>query len=264
MDIKPILDELSARMAEELDYRLEAAVAGDRSPRPSPTTRDFAVPDVVARQRARHRVASGSRARRSPRIIADGHPGASATPPRSSTCEFLLAGPAARRPAARRPAPGQLPAASPDGRLGVIDFGAVNRLPDGLPPEMGRCSPIGAGRRRRGRARRACARWASSSRPSTIDAEALLDYLEPSWRRCRTDSSPSAGPGCAGCSPTSTTRGGPTSPSGCKLNLPPEYLLIHRVWLGGIGVLCQLGGTVPAAPSSSTCDAARQLPQPVV
>ena len=26
--------------------------------------------------------------------------------------------------------------------------------------------------------------------------------------------------------------------------LPPSYLLIHRVWLGGIGVLCQLGATV--------------------
>ena len=31
---------------------------------------------------------------------------------------------------------------------------------------------------------------------------------------------------------------------GMKLNLPPDYLLIHRVWLGGIGVLCQIGGTV--------------------
>ena len=30
-----------------------------------------------------------------------------------------------------------------------------------------------------------------------------------------------------------------------KLNLPPEYLLIHRVWLGGIGVLCQLHAQVP-------------------
>ena len=29
-----------------------------------------------------------------------------------------------------------------------------------------------------------------------------------------------------------------------RLNLPAEYLLIHRVWLGGIGVLCQIGGTV--------------------
>jgi hypothetical protein len=25
-----------------------------------------------------------------------------------------------------------------------------------------------------------------------------------------------------------------------KMNLPPSYLLIHRVWLAGIGVLCQL------------------------
>jgi hypothetical protein len=30
-----------------------------------------------------------------------------------------------------------------------------------------------------------------------------------------------------------------------KLNLPPSYLLIHRVWIGGIGVLCQLGATAP-------------------
>ena len=30
-----------------------------------------------------------------------------------------------------------------------------------------------------------------------------------------------------------------------KLNLPPSYLLIHRVWLGGIGVLCQLEAEVP-------------------
>ena len=32
---------------------------------------------------------------------------------------------------------------------------------------------------------------------------------------------------------------------GLKLNLPPEYLLIHRVWIGGIGVLCQIEGEVP-------------------
>jgi hypothetical protein len=32
---------------------------------------------------------------------------------------------------------------------------------------------------------------------------------------------------------------------GRQLNLPPSYLLIHRVTLGSIGVLCQLGATVP-------------------
>lgn len=30
-----------------------------------------------------------------------------------------------------------------------------------------------------------------------------------------------------------------------KLNLPPSYLLIHRVWVGGIGVLCQLEAEAP-------------------
>ena len=31
--------------------------------------------------------------------------------------------------------------------------------------------------------------------------------------------------------------------TGMKLNLPPSYLLIHRVTLGVMGVLCQLGST---------------------
>ncbi len=31
---------------------------------------------------------------------------------------------------------------------------------------------------------------------------------------------------------------------GKQLNLPPSYLLIHRVTLSTIGVLCQLGATV--------------------
>ena len=43
----------------------------------------------------------------------------------------------------------------------------------------------------------------------------------------------------------STTPAGRSWSIGLKLNLPPEYLLIHRVWLGGIGVLCQLEGEVP-------------------
>ncbi len=30
-----------------------------------------------------------------------------------------------------------------------------------------------------------------------------------------------------------------------KLNLPPSYMLIHRTWLGGIGVMSQLGAEAP-------------------
>jgi hypothetical protein len=37
----------------------------------------------------------------------------------------------------------------------------------------------------------------------------------------------------------------PANQLGRQLNLPPTYLLIHRVTLGGIGVLCQLGAQAP-------------------
>jgi hypothetical protein len=43
--------------------------------------------------------------------------------------------------------------------------------------------------------------------------------------------------------------GDPRSPAGAlgrQLNLPPSYLLVHRVTLGALGVLCQLGACVPA------------------
>ncbi len=32
---------------------------------------------------------------------------------------------------------------------------------------------------------------------------------------------------------------------GRQFNLPPSYLLVHRVTLGSIGVLCQLGASAP-------------------
>ena len=37
----------------------------------------------------------------------------------------------------------------------------------------------------------------------------------------------------------------PTYTVAMKLNLPPSYLLIHRTWLGGIGVLSQLEAEAP-------------------
>jgi hypothetical protein len=37
----------------------------------------------------------------------------------------------------------------------------------------------------------------------------------------------------------------PGSTLALRLNLPPSYLLIHRVWLGCVGVLCQLEAELP-------------------
>ena len=37
----------------------------------------------------------------------------------------------------------------------------------------------------------------------------------------------------------------PTYTIALKLNMPPNYMLIHRTWLGGIGVLSQLEASAP-------------------
>ena len=126
----------------------------------------------------------------------------------------------------------------------MLDFGAVNRLPHGLPPAMGRVltealagepAALEAGLRDEGFIRKGV----------DIDPEALLAYLTPLVE-------PLLARGVH-LHARVAARGGrhiqdPRRPQflvGLKLNLPPEYLLIHRVWLGGIGVLSQIGGTVP-------------------
>jgi hypothetical protein len=78
-----------------------------------------------------------------------------------------------------------------------------------------------------------------------VDAEGVLDYLDPMLEPVRAET-------------FHFTRGwlrreaarvaDPRSPAtqlGRQLNLPPTYLLIHRVTLGGIGVLCQLDAEGP-------------------
>jgi len=239
LDIKPIMEELKARVSEELDYELEAssqrqfaaAFAGDES---------FAIPDIL--HAAPHvLVSEWIEGVPLSAIIAAG-----AREVRDQAAnrymEFLLAGPQRAGLLHADPHPGNFRLLA-DGRLGVIDFGAVNRLPDGLPPEMGQllttalagdAEGVLSGLREMGFVRAGV----------EIDATALLDYLDPFIAPLRTDT-------------FTFTRGwmrsifghinDPRRPQftvGMKLNLPPAYLLIHRVWLGGIGVLCQIEGEV--------------------
>ena len=240
IDIKPIMEELTRRAREELDYKLEAqAQAGfhaafDGDP-------DFAIPAVVAS--AEHVIVSewldGTPLSR---IIASGTlEERDAAAPRY--LEFLLAGPQRAGLLHADPHPGNF-RLTPDGRLGVLDFGAVNRLPDGLPRHMGAllaraldgdAGAVVAGLREDG-----------FIKPSIgVDGEALLTYLDPFLEPARHER-------------FRFTRGflrelfahinDPRRPQwgvGLKLNLPPQYVLIHRVWLGGIGVLCQIEGEVP-------------------
>ncbi len=240
VDIKPIMDELRARMSEELDYHLEAANQRHFA-RAFRDDEDVLVPDVLV-DSPQVLVTEWVEGMPLARIIREG-----TTEERDEAAslylEFLLRAPNRARMLHADPHPGNF-RITDDGRLGVMDFGAVNRLPDGLPPAMGRlltaalagdAEEVEQGLRTEGFIRRGV----------EMDPEALLGYLRPlvepilheeftfnrQWLRSAANHVQD-----------------PRRPQflvGMKLNLPPEYLLIHRVWLGGLGVLSQIGGTVP-------------------
>ena len=92
---------------------------------------------------------SGSRARRCPARRA------ARTSERNAIAlryvRFLFAGPSTVGLLHADPHPGNFKI-MPDGRLGVVDFGLVARMPEGLPSAMGRILRIAQnGRRRTGR-----------------------------------------------------------------------------------------------------------------
>ena len=214
-------------MAEELDYRLEAAVqatfaaafAGDA---------DFAIPAVVT---GTEHVIVSEWLEGNPlsQIISDGTP-EERDDASQLYLEFLLAGPAEAGLLHADPHPGNF-RMTPDSRLGVIDFGAVNRLPDGMPPEIGPLLSTGLG----GSAQQVLdgLREIGFVRSGIdLDPERLLDYLEPFMAPFREDEFTFS----RGLAPRGLRAHQRPAPAelrgGYKLNLPPEYLLIHRVWGG--------------------------------
>ena len=233
LDVKPMLDELRDRVAEELDYHLEAAAqqafadayAGDP---------DIYVPPVVM-ESDHVLVTEWMDGTPLSKIISDG----------SKTerdrvgillAGFLFSGPARAGLLHADPHPGNFRLLA-DGRLGVLDFGAVDRLPDGLPPIFGRLlrimhdpDPDITEVERELRAD-------NFLRPGiSVDLDALRAFLAPlaepssvetfkfsrEWMR------------------DEASRMTDLNAVARKFNLPPSYVLIHRVSTAGIGVLCQL------------------------
>ena len=131
---------------------------------------------------------------------------------------FLYSCPGPGRPAARRPAPGNF-RLLPDGRLGVIDYGAVNRLPDGLPEPIGRLARLAI----EGKADAVLAglRAEGFVLPAVqVDAQGLLDYVRPLLEPVATPTAASRG---AWLRQEAARLGDPRSPAaqlGRQLNLP--------------------------------------------
>jgi predicted unusual protein kinase regulating ubiquinone biosynthesis (AarF/ABC1/UbiB family) len=240
LDIKPLLKELEERVAEELDYRLEAesqqqfADAYDGSA-------DVLVPHVVDGADL-VLVTEWIDGVPLSAIIRDGSPEDRDRAARQ-LATFLFSGPVLAGLLHADPHPGNF-RLLPDGRLGVIDFGAVNRLPDGAPEPIGRLARLAL----EGKAVEVLAALRAEGfvRPSIeVDAERVLDYLVPMLEPIAVDRFRFSR---AWLRREAVRVGDPRSPAaqlGRQLNLPPSYLLIHRVTIGTIGVLCQLGGEAP-------------------
>ncbi|MER6672511.1 ABC1 kinase family protein [Streptomyces sp. NPDC000983] len=246
MDIKPLITELKDRVSEELDYGLEAQAQRVHAEEFAEDP-DVVVPGVV-HQCDQVLVTEWIDGIPLSEIIADG---TEEQRDRAGQllARFLFSGPARTGLLHADPHPGnfRLLPGDPDDeeawRLGVLDFGTVDRLPGGLP------TPIGDSLRMtlEGDAEAVyelLCREGFVKESIELDPDAVLDYLLPIIEPAEVDA-------------FTFTRGwmrsqaarvaDPRSPAhqlGKQLNLPPSYLLIHRVTLSTIGVLCQLGSTV--------------------
>jgi predicted unusual protein kinase regulating ubiquinone biosynthesis (AarF/ABC1/UbiB family) len=247
IDIKPLIEELQARVAEELDYELEAdaqrqfAAEFEGDP-------EFLVPHVVDGS-PRVLVSEWLESPASlARMIAEGtqeqrdHYG-------ELYVRFLFSGPARTGMLHADPHPGNyriLPAADGGlGRLGVLDFGAVARLPErSLPRSIGTLMRIALNDDYAVVVDQL--RAEGFIKPHiNVDPDDLRDYLSPFIEPARADTFRFSRQWMRQQFARLNDPREPGYTLALKLNLPPSYLLIHRVWLGGIGVLCQLGAEAP-------------------
>jgi predicted unusual protein kinase regulating ubiquinone biosynthesis (AarF/ABC1/UbiB family) len=131
-----------------------------------------------------------------------------------------------------------------DGRLGVIDFGAVARLPEGYPEPLGRLTRAAVD----GNAAEVLAIMrAQGFIRAGIDLEArqVMDYLGPIVEPLRVERFTFSREWLRAQAARVGDPRREEARTGRLFNLPPSYLLVHRVTLGSIGVLCQLGATAP-------------------
>ena len=240
LDVKPLLAELRDRVAEELDYRREAAAqqafaagyAGDL---------DVCVPRVVCV--SDHLLVSEWLDGIPLAAIIAGGTAAQRDRAGAMMIRFLFSGPARVRLLHADPHPGNFRLLA-DGRLGVLDFGAVEpaarRLPAYLRP--------GAAAHARGRRPRRSLRM-SSGRTAICGTASAWTWLRctPSWPRWPSRPGRSrSGSAVNGCAPRRLRASALRSSSVLRrLNLPPSYVLIHRVLASGLGVLCQLECEAP-------------------
>lgn len=243
MEIKPLIKELRDRVAEELDYELEAeaqrihADAFVDDP-------DVVVPDVV-HQGDQVLVTEWMEGTPLSEVIADG-----TQEERDRAGQllagFLFSGPARTGLLHADPHPGNfrlIPGSDGRTRLGVLDFGTVDRLPGGWPKPIGRSLRMTLDGDAEGVYGHLCAEGFVKESVE-LEPDAVLDYLKPIIEPAEAEEFTFTRTWLRGQAARIADPRSPAHQLGRQINLPPSYLLIHRVTLSTIGVLCQLGATV--------------------
>jgi predicted unusual protein kinase regulating ubiquinone biosynthesis (AarF/ABC1/UbiB family) len=234
LEVKPLLDELRKRVAEELDYQLEAAsqeafakaYADDPEifvPAVVASTDHVLVTDWMDGTPLSKIISEGSRADRDRTGIL--------------MARFLFSGPTRAGLLHADPHPGNFRLLD-DGRLGVLDFGAVDRLPEGLPPFFGRLLRLMHEDRDIETVEHELRLNGFLREDVTIDLDSLRAYLGPLAEPSKVESFRFSREWLR----TEAARATDMRSTAVarRLNLPPTYLLLHRVSTAGIGVLCQL------------------------
>ena len=119
------------------------------------------------------------------------------------------------------------------------------RLPErGLPEAMGRLLRVAA-REEEAELVEGLRREGFIKERITVDSRQLLDYLAPFVEPTKVDRFRFSREWMRTQFARINDPRNPAYTVGMKLNLPPSYLLIHRTWLAGVGVLCQLECEAP-------------------
>jgi predicted unusual protein kinase regulating ubiquinone biosynthesis (AarF/ABC1/UbiB family) len=240
LDMKPLVAELQERIGEELDYDRESQ-AQQQYADAFKDHPEFVVPRVI---------------KHSPTVIVsewiEGRPLSSFITDGTKEerneiglkyVRFMFSGPKYAGLLHSDPHPGNFRVMA-DGRLGVVDFGLCARLPDGLPRAIGRLLRISLDGD--GIAVRDGLKAEGFIKPRMeIDPDQLMDYLAPFAEPARAETFQFSRAWMRAQANRTGDFRSPSASLALKLNLPPSYLLIHRVWIGGIAVLSQLEAEAP-------------------
>ena len=242
LDIKPLLREMEDRLTDELDYLRESqaqrtfAAAYEGDP-------EFEIPHVLAA--GPHVIVSEwIDGKQLSEVITKG---TQAERDRAGELyfRFLLSGPSRAGLLHADPHPGNY-MMTPEGKLAVLDFGAHASLADGFPPAIGRLISVALEGADPDEVVRGLRQEGFLKPQVKVNPLDVMDFFSPliaplreaefhfdrewiraEFRRIR------------------DPRDGDLNMS-VKFNMPPQYLLIHRVWMGSTAVLCQLDATIPA------------------